>query len=115
MKTRQFSFGFTEIEDEKTGSTVLIQHRRNEIRTRLSIEKGAEWLSFDVPLKNPRNPLPVENFIAYPHPLELENKRIKDLRSHKAYLPAKYHQIEIYNLPDNDISKEEELDESESD
>ena len=55
MKTRHFSFGFTESDDKKTGSSVLIQHDRNELRTRQSFDQSAEWLSFYVSTKNPKD------------------------------------------------------------
>jgi hypothetical protein len=110
MKTRVFSFGFTESEDKQTGKSVLIQHHRSELRTCSSFEKPAHWLSFHVPMRKVRKPLKPEKFIAYSEELTLENKQIKDLKKHRALLPVKLRQLIIYNLPENDEDEEDDED-----
>ena len=83
MKAHHFSFGFTDSEDTKTGSCVLIQHDRYELRTTPSFDKSAEWLSFHITTKKVKRPLKPERFVAYTEQLTLDNKQIRDLTKHR--------------------------------
>jgi hypothetical protein len=98
MKSRWFSFGFSQIEDGLSGNSILVQHYPNEIRARLSFDGKAVWKSYRVEQTKSRGVVAFENFPAYRSQLLLENERIKDLQIQKQWLPSKYKNLEIYNL-----------------
>jgi len=101
MKSRWFSFGFSQIEDGLSGDSILIQHYPNEIRARLSFDQTAVWRSYRVEEATTRRPEAFETFVAYPSQLLLEDERIKDLACQRQWLPSKYRDLDIYNLKEN--------------
>jgi hypothetical protein len=107
MKARCFSFGFTQIQDQESNQTVLVQNYPNEIRIRLLFDNDSEWKSFRVQQENTRRASTYDTFIAYPHPLKLEKDRIRDLRKQREWLPGKYKDLDIYNLNDDDAASDE--------
>ena len=100
MKTRWFSFGFSDIFDEN-GSVITLPHDTNEIRARLSFDAHSDWKTFLVTAASgapgPRKGAHTA-FVAYPEDLAVENERIRDLRKQKRWLPRRYHGVNIYNL-----------------
>ena len=101
MKSRWFSFGFSQIEDGLSGDSILIQHYPNEIRARLSFDHTAVWRSYRVEEATTRRPEAFETSVAYPSQLLLEDERIKDLTCQRQWLPSKYRDLDIYNLKNN--------------
>ena len=110
MKSRWFSFGFSQIEDGPSGGSILVQHYPNEIRARLSFDRTAVWKSYRVEQTKSRRAAAFETFIAYRSQLQLENERIKDLKIQKEWLPFKYRGLQIYNLEEKKDESEDEKD-----
>jgi hypothetical protein len=104
MRSRQFSFGFCCSYDEHTNTTLLIQQFQSEIRICLEFQMNSPWKSFFVEQKENKDAKPFSEFFAYPDPLILENKRIRDLQRYKDWLPACYRELTIYNLEERDHS-----------
>ena len=112
MKARCFSFGFTEVQDQETGQSVLVQNFPNEIKIRLVFDMDSEWKSFRVRQENPRRASTYDTFVAHPQPLKLDRNRIRDLRKQRQWLPAKYTDLEIYNLNDDDAASDSQENEA---
>ena len=112
MKARWFSFGFTEVQDQETGQSVLVQNFPNEIKIRLVFDMDSEWKSFRVRQENPRRASTYDTFVAHPQPLKLDRNRIRDLRKQRQWLPAKYTDLEIYNLNDDDAASDSQENEA---
>ena len=110
MKNRWFSFGFSQVEDGPSGSSILVQHYPSEIRARLSFDGTAVWKSYRVEQTNSRRAAAFGNFLTYRSQLQLENERIKDLQIQKQWLPLKYNNLEIYNLEERTDESEDEQD-----
>ena len=115
MKARFFSFGFTQVQDEETQQSVLVQNSPNEIKIRTVFDIDGKWNSFSwVQEEKPRRASTFDNFDAYPEPLKIEKSRIRDLRKQSRWLPAKYRHLPMYNLDDDDAaasdSQEDEAD-----
>ena len=66
MKARFFSFGFTQVEDQESRQTVLVQNYPNEIRIRLVFDNDSEWKSFRVQQEHPRRASTHDAYVAYP-------------------------------------------------
>jgi hypothetical protein len=113
MKSRWFSFGFCQVQDEN-GESILVQQFTNEIRSRLSFNTKSEWKSFRVDKQKTKSPRSFSDFVAYPEQLHLERARIKDLAQQREWLPVKYRELDIYNL-DSSKSSDSELQSSSSD
>jgi hypothetical protein len=100
-KSRWFSFGFSQVRDRDHGASshdsVLVQHFPNEIRSRSNFETTSAWISHRIEQKQPKRAVPFDDCIAY-RGLQLENARIKDLRCQRDWLPARYRDLDIYNL-----------------
>jgi hypothetical protein len=75
MKARFFSFGFTQVEDQESRQTVLVQNCPNEIRIRLVFDNGSEWKSFRVQQKHPRRASTHDAVVAYPQPLHIKTRK----------------------------------------
>ena len=118
MATRQFSFGYTEIYDQKTGQTLLVKNKANEIRSKITFDKDKTWSSFIVQVKTRAHPREFHEYIASAHNYSLSNKKIRDLKVLKRYIPTQYKDLSFYNLPEHEEDESgtsEENDESESD
>lgn len=104
MKARWFSFGYSEMKDNNR--TIMVRHRKREIRLRTSFEQK-DWKSFIVDGVKTRRPKAHTHpdFAAYQEALPIGNAKIHDLRSLKQFLPRKYHNVEIYNLSSEDESE----------
>jgi hypothetical protein len=104
MKARFFSFGFTQVLDQETRHSILVQNYPNEIRIRLVFDMDSEWQSFRVQQEDSRRASTYDTFIAHPQPLKIEKNRIRDLRKQRQWLPGKYKDLDIYNLNDDDAA-----------
>ena len=115
MRSRWFSFGFSQVDDVKqSGESVLVQHFPNEIRCRLSFDRSAVWKSYREEQTKMARVKTFDTFIAYPTQLKLENKRIQDLKMQKQWLPLKYRDLDIYNLEEHENDGRESESEQES-
>ena len=95
MKSKWFSFGFSEIILDR--KRVMIQHRSNEIRSRVSLS-DTDWNLYSVQLKDHDiSNKTYDFFIAHTSRIKLENKLIKDLCKQKDWVPVKYRELDIYN------------------
>ena len=112
MRARCFSFGFTQVQDENTHQSILIQNYPNEIKIRLVFDMDSKWQSFRVQQKTSQRALTYDTFEAYLEPLKLEKKRIRDLRKQREWLPAKYRNLDIYNLSDEDAASDSNEDDA---
>jgi hypothetical protein len=68
----------------------------------------SKWKSFRVQQETSRRASAYDTFIAHPQPLKIEKNRIRDLRKQRQWLPAKYKDLDIYNLNDDDAASEED-------
>ena len=110
MRARCFSFGFTQVQDEETNQSILVQNYQNEIKIRLVFDMDSEWHSFRVDQATPKRAATYDAYVAYPEPLKIDRNRIRDLRKQREWLPAKYQDLVMYSLNDTDAasdSKEE--------
>jgi len=117
MATRQFSFGYTEIYDKKTRQTLLVKNKANEIRSKMTFDKDKTWSSFIIKIKSRAHPREFHEYIASEHDYNLPNKKIRDLKVLKKYIPTIYKDLPLYNLPEHEedelgSSNDEESDES---
>ena len=112
MKARFFSFGFTQVQDQESRQTILVQNFPNKIRIRQVFDNDSEWKSFRVQQEKPRRASAYDTFVAYPKPLRLELDRIRDLRKQKEWLPIIYKDLDMYNQKDEDAVSDSQEDEA---
>jgi hypothetical protein len=107
MKARSFSFGFTQVQDQETQQSILVQNYPSEIKICLIFDMDSECESFRVQQKTPKWASTYDTFAAYPKQVKLEKNRIRDLRKQREWLPAKYRDLDIYNFNDKDAASAE--------
>ena len=107
MGTRQISFGYTEIYDERTGQTLLLQNKSNEIRSKTIFDRYKIWSSYIIQSKTISRPKAFTKYVASEHDLVLPNKKIQDLRTLKKYVPSKCKHLSFYNLSEHDDTSDE--------
>jgi hypothetical protein len=76
MKSRWFSFGYSEAFDHSSGRSILIEHKPHELRARLSFDSSTDWHLYVAKAHKVRRRRAFDTFTAYPEPLILKNERI---------------------------------------
>ena len=115
MKARMFEFGFSQIFDKDTNTSIVVQSNVNEIKIKLSFDNDANLYSYTVQQQPDEVKRRNCSHFLYTEPLKLERNRIKDLLFQRRYLPQTYNtdEIEIYNLdPEHDACENDDSSDS---